>query len=260
MSSIQSRLLLVLFFAALNGCSSIPAAPPDKRSPADPWEPLNRQIQGFNSKLDKVTLKPIATGYQVAIPQIIRTGIGNFSANLRTPLNIINQFLQGKGKDGLSETGRFLANSTFGLGGLIDVATDMGLDQKNEDFGETFAVWGVPDGPFVVVPVLGPRTLRDAVAIPLNFLADPLFHYDNSSVRDKVYFVRLVDVRERLFSADKLLEGSTDEYLTIREAYLQNRHYLIHDGSPPVDDDFYEEFDEFLEEDLSESETEQDSE
>lgn len=252
MSSIQARILFSLILAALGGCSSIPAAPPDQRSPADPWEPLNRQIQGFNSGLDKVTLKPLATGYHVAVPQIIRTGIGNFSANLRTPLNIINHFLQGKGKDGLSETGRFLANSTFGLGGLIDVATDMGLDQKNEDFGETFAVWGVPDGPFVVVPVLGPRTLRDAVTIPLNLLADPLLYYDNRSARNAIYLVRLVDVRERLFAADRLLEGSTDEYLTIREAYLQNRHYLIYDGSPPVDDDFYEEFDDFLEEDRPE--------
>jgi phospholipid-binding lipoprotein MlaA len=227
----------------------MPAAPPDQRSPADPWEPLNRKIHGFNTGLDKVTLKPIAKGYRAVFPQFIRTGIGNFSSNLRTPLNIINQFLQGKGKNGLSETGRFLANSTFGLGGLLDVATDMGLERKNEDFGETFAVWGVPDGPYVVVPILGPRTLRDAMAIPLNFLADPLFHYDNASVRDKIYFVRLVDVRERLLSADKLLEGSTDRYLTIREAYLQNRHYLIHDGSPPEDESFYEEF---LEEETTE--------
>ncbi|MEQ9562715.1 MAG: VacJ family lipoprotein, partial [Woeseiaceae bacterium] len=146
---------------------------------------MNRQIHGFNTGLDEVTLKPIAKGYQAAVPQVVRTGIGNFSSNLRTPLNIINQFLQGKGRNGLSETGRFLANSTFGLGGLLDVATDMGLEKKNEDFGETFAVWGVPDGPYVVVPFLGPRTLRDAMAIPLNFLADPLFHYDNASVRDK---------------------------------------------------------------------------
>jgi phospholipid-binding lipoprotein MlaA len=242
MSSFRSVIFIALTVIFFSGCSSIPAAPPDQRSPADPWEPLNRQIHGFNTGLDKVTLKPIAKGYQVVIPRFIRTGIGNFSSNLRTPLNIINQFLQGKGKNGLSETGRFLANSTFGLGGLIDVATDMGLERKNEDFGETFAVWGVPDGPYVVVPILGPRTLRDAMAIPLNFLADPLFHYDNASVRDKIYFVRLVDVRERLLSADKLLEGSTDSYLTIREAYLQNRHYLIHDGSPPEDEDFYEDF------------------
>ena len=141
---------------------------------ADPWEPMNRQIHGFNTGLDKVTLKPIAKGYQKVVPQFLRTGIGNFSSNLRTPLNIINSFLQGNGKTGLSETGRFLANSTFGLLGVLDVATDMGLERHNEDFGQTFAKWGIPDGPYVVLPFLGPRTVRDAVAVPLNFFADPL--------------------------------------------------------------------------------------
>lgn len=242
MSSARISLLLTLPLLVLCACATQPAAPPGQRSAADPWEPLNRQIYGFNQGLDKVTLKPIAKGYQAAVPQLIRTGIGNFSANLRTPLNIINQFLQGKGKAGLSETGRFLANSTFGLGGLLDVATDMGLEQQNEDFGQTFAVWGVPAGPYVVVPVLGPHTLRETLAIPLNILADPLLYYDNSSARDKIYFVRLVDVRARLLDAEKLLDGSADRYIAIREAYLQRRQYLIYDGSPPEDDDFYEEF------------------
>ena len=242
MSSASLSLSLFVALALTSGCASQPAAPPEERSVADPWEPLNRQIHGFNSGLDNVTLKPLAKGYQAVVPQVIRTGIGNFSANLRTPLNMVNQLLQGKGKDGLSEAGRFLANSTFGLLGLFDVATDMGLEQKNEDFGETFAVWGVPDGPYVVIPVLGPRTLRDAAAMPLNFLGDLLIHYDNSPVRDRIYFVRLVDVRERLLSADSLLEGSTDRYIAIREAYLQNRRYRIYDGLPPEDDDFYDDF------------------
>ncbi|MDH4048265.1 MAG: VacJ family lipoprotein [Gammaproteobacteria bacterium] len=242
MSSAKFSLTLVSIFTLICGCASQPAAPPEERSAADPWEPLNRQIHGFNDGLDKITLKPLAKGYQAVFPQIVRTGIRNFSSNLRTPLNIINQFLQGKGKAGLSETGRFLANSTFGLLGLVDVATDMGLERKNEDFGETLAVWGVPDGPFVMVPILGPRTLRDALVIPLNILADPLYYYDNAPVRDRIYFVRLVDLREGLLSAESLLEDSTDEYITIREAYLQNRLYLIYDGYPPEDDDFYDEF------------------
>jgi phospholipid-binding lipoprotein MlaA len=184
----------------------------------------------------------VAKGYQAAVPRIIRTGIGNFSANLRTPLNIINQFLQGKGRDGLSETGRFLANSTFGLGGLLDVATDMGLEAKDEDFGETLAVWGIPDGPYVVLPFMGPGTLRDTLAMPLNILADPLYHYENASVRDKLYVVRTIDLRASLFSGERLIEGSADKYLALREAYLQNRRYRIHDGDPPEDDDFYDEF------------------
>ena len=226
----------------LCGCASTPAAPKDQRSTADPWEPMNRQIHGFNTGLDKVTLKPIAKGYQKVFPQFLRKGIGNFSSNLRSPLNAINSFLQGKGKTGLSESGRFLVNSTIGLLGILDVATAMGLEKHNEDFGQTFAKWGVPDGPYVVLPFLGPRTLRDAFAVPLNFLADPLWWYNNASVRDKLYILRLIDVRERLFTAEALLKGSKDRYLSIREAYLQHRLFLIYDGDPPEDDDFYDEF------------------
>jgi len=241
------RLTIAIAISMLlvSACSSIPAAPKDQRSPKDPWEPMNRQIHGFNEGLDKVTLKPVAKAYEAVIPKILRTGVGNFSSNLRAPLNIIASLLQGKGKKSLSESGRLLANSTFGLLGFLDVATDMGLEKQNEDFGQVFATWGIPDGPFVSIPVFGPRTVRDAVAIPFNFLADPLFWVDNASVRDKIYFTRLVDVRQRLFSAETLIEDSQDKYISIREAYLQNRLFLIYDGDPPQKDD---EFDEFLEE------------
>lgn len=241
MSSAKLPICISLLLLAC-GCATQPAAPPEQRSPADPWEPLNRNIHGFNDGLDKISLKPLAKGYEAAIPEVIRIGIGNFSQNLRTPLNIVNKLLQGKVKGGLSETGRFLANSTFGLGGLLDVATDMGLEQDNEDFGQTAAVWGVPDGPYVTVPILGPHTLRDTFLIPLNFMGDLLLYYDNASVRDKIYLVRLIDVRQRLFSAEELIEDSTDRYLAIRESYLQHRKFVIHDGNPPEDEDFYEEF------------------
>ncbi|MBT8078415.1 MAG: VacJ family lipoprotein [Gammaproteobacteria bacterium] len=221
------------------GCAT---SAPGQRSPADPWEPLNRNIHAFNDTLDSVTLKPVAKAYEKAVPSTARLGVTNFSRNLRSPLNLINSFLQGKPRDGFTEAGRFLANTTFGLLGVLDVATDMGLESHDEDFGQTLAAWGVPDGPYVVVPMLGPRTLRDALAIPLNFLADPLLHYDNSSVRDRLYVLRLVDVRHRLFAAEGLIKDSTDRYLTIRESYLQRRQYLIHDGDPPVDEDFYDDF------------------
>ena len=240
-SSIAVSICLIAALLA-GGCATQPAAPKEERSEADPWEPLNRQIHGFNTGFDKVTFKPLAKGYQKIIPQFLRTGFRNFSSNLRTPLNVINSFLQGKVRNGFSETGRFLANSTIGLLGVIDVGTDMGLEKHNEDFGQTFAKWGIPDGPYVIVPFLGPRTLRDALAIPLNVYGDLLIWYDNASVRDKLYVLRLIDVREKLFAAESLLEGSQDRYLSIREAYLQNRLYLIYDGDPPVDDDFYEDF------------------
>jgi phospholipid-binding lipoprotein MlaA len=233
--------LIVAMLAS--GCAVKPAVPKEQRSAADPWEPLNRQIHGFNNGLDKVTFKPLAKGYRFLFPQFLRTGIRNFSTNLRAPAHSLNNLLQGKGKNSLSELGRFLANSTFGLLGVLDVATDMGLEKHPEDFGQTFAAWGIPDGPFVTVPILGPRTLRGAFAIPLNILADPLLYYDNSSVRDRLWFIRVIDLREKLFAAEALLKGSQDRYISIREAYLQNRLYLIYDGDPPVDEDLYEDFD-----------------
>ena len=211
-----------------------------ERSPADPWEPLNRSIRMFNGGLDAVTLKPLAKGYQIVVPSVIRSGITNFSRNLRSPLHIINHFLQGKIGSGFKQTGRFVMNSTIGIGGLIDVATDAGIDVEIEDFGQTLAVWGVPSGPFVIVPFLGSSTLRDATMLPLNFLADPLLHYNNSSVRDKVYLVRAIDLRARLLSLEELLlKDAYDPYITLREAYLQRRKYLIFDGDPP---DIYDEF------------------
>ena len=162
------------------------------------------------------------------------------------PRSAVNNFLQGKPKQGFSEIGRFLFNSTIGIGGLFDVATANGIEEYREDFGQTFAVWGVPDGPYVMLPFLGPQTLRDAILLPVDIVVDPLFHYNNTSVRDKLYGVRLIDLRYRLLTADKFLDDSKDKYVTMRESYLQNREYEVYDGDPPEDDDF---FDEFLEED-----------
>ncbi len=228
-------------------CASPPTNPDGsqpERSPADPWEPLNRSLHKSNRAVDRVTLRPIAKGYEIVVPKFFRLGITNFSQNLRSPLNIINHFLQGKFGDGFKQTGRFVMNSILGIGGLMDVATGVGIDVKNEDFGQTLAVWGVPDGPYVFVPLLGPRTLRDATMIPLNLLADPLLYYKNSSVRDKLYLVRVINVRQRLLSTEELLlKDAYDPYIRIREAYLQRRRYLIYDGDPPDDDDLYEDFD-----------------
>ncbi len=223
-----------------------------ERSPADPWEPLNRSIDNFNGAIDRVSLRLLAKGYQKVVPSFMRRGVTNFSRNLRSPLNIINHFLQGKPGDGFGQTGRFLFNSTIGIGGLIDVAAAAGLEQKNEDFGQTLAVWGVPDGPYFIVPFWGPRTLRDATMIPLNFLGDALIYYENTSVRDKIYLVRFIDTRARLLPASAQIRAAYDPYIALREAYLQHRRYVIYDGDPPEDDDFYDEFlddeDEFLEE------------
>ena len=224
----------------IGACGTMPRAADGSRiepTPEDPWEALNRPIHLFNGGLDRVTLKPIARGYQIVVPKFLRLGVTNFSRNLRAPLNIINHFLQGKVRDGFGQTGRFLMNTTFGIGGLLDVATGEGLVQKNEDFGQTLAVWGVSNGPYVIIPFLGPSTLRDATMMPLNILADPLWHYDNSSVRDKLYLVRAIDLRARLLAVSKTAEDAYDPYVRMRTAFLQRRQGQIDDidGSDPTD-------------------------
>jgi phospholipid-binding lipoprotein MlaA len=234
---------LLLSAMLVSACATQhPPAAREDRSPADPWEPLNRRIQAFNYNFDRATFKPLAKGYEAVLPSRVRQGVGNASRNLLGPLFIVNNFLQGKFRRGFSETGRFLANSTLGLAGIIDIGKEMGLESYREDFGETLAVWGVPDGPFVVVPILGPRTLRDALMIPLNFAADPSYWIQDDLTRWSLYLIRVVDVRAQLFAADALLEDSYDRYLTLREAYLQRRRYLIYDGNPPEDDDFFDDF------------------
>jgi len=234
------RTIPVLFAAVLIGaCVSTPDAPTSGSS--DPWESVNRGVYTFNDRADSVSLKPVAKGYRKVIPSFMRRGVSNFFTNLSSPLTIVNQLLQGKGRAAISDTGRLLVNSTVGAGGLFDPATPMGLERHEEDFGQTLAVWGVPDGPFVTLPLLGPRTLRDVITTPLDFLASPLVHYENSSVRDRLLVLEAINIRTRLLSAEGLLEDSSDPYITIRDAYQQNRRFKIFDGDPPNDDDLFDE-------------------
>lgn len=233
------HLMLLAAVLSLGACASDDGR---QRAESDPWEPLNRGIYKFNDVLDRATLKPVAQGYTWLIPSFARRGVTNFRNNLTTPRSAVNNFLQGKPKQGLSDVTRFLFNSTIGIAGLIDVASAAGLEVYDEDFGQTLAVWGVPDGPYVYLPLFGPQTLRDALALPLNILANPVVHYDNTSVRDKLYVLIAIDVRSRFFLAERFLEDSKDPYLTIRESYLQSRRFKIYDGDPPEDDDFYDDF------------------
>ena len=228
------------FFSIVSGCASIPD---EQRTASDPWEPMNRSLYAFNTTVDKATLRPVARGYRAILPAPARQGVSNFFSNLTTPRSIVNNLLQGKPRQGLTETLRFVVNSTVGIGGLIDVATAGGLEEHNEDFGQTFAVWGIPDGPYVMLPFLGPKTLRGAIATPLDMLADPVSHVDESSLRDKLVVMRIIDLRYRLLSVEGLLEESRDPYTTVRDSYLQNREFEIFDGEPPEDeDDFFDEF------------------
>ena len=235
--------LIIIAMIVLSACAgNIPAAPKDQRADYDPWEPLNRRVSNFNDGFDKVTLKPLAKGYQKIMPEFVEKGVHNFSVNLLGPMFIINNFLQGKPARGVNEFGRFLTNTIFGIGGLFDVATESGLESSPETFGQTFAVWGIPDGPYVVVPFLGPRTLSGAFAIPLDFAGDPTFYLDDSTDKWIIYGIRAIDLRMQFFTAEELIADSYDRYLTIRESFLQNRRFRIYDGDPPEDEDFYDEF------------------
>ena len=239
------RLFSVLAAAMFaGGCASMPEG---ERVEYDPWERLNRSVYAVNDVADRAVTKPIARGYTAVLPEPVRQGITNFSRNLLTPLYSVNNFLQGKPREGVGELIRLAVNSTVGIGGIFDVAAMNGLESHPEDFGQTAAVWGVPAGPYVVIPFLGPSTLRDAVLLPLDLQLDPLYHYDDASVRDRLYVLRLINLRANLLPLDDLLEDSADPYVTMRESFLQNREFEIYDGNPPSDDDEF--FDEFLEED-----------
>lgn len=239
----MNRLLPIVAVAALTGgCASVPEGEGVEH---DPWERLNRSIYKFNDAADRAIMKPIARGYSAVLPEPVRQCVTNFSRNLLTPLYSVNNFLQGKPKEGTGELFRLAINSTVGIGGLFDVAAMNGIESHPEDFGQTAAVWGVPAGPYVVVPFLGPQTLRDAVALPLDIQMDPLYHYKVASVRDRLYVLRLINLRANLLPLEDLLKDSADPYVTMRESFLQNREFAIYDGDPPSDDDEF--FDEFLE-------------
>lgn len=249
--TLASGWLLVGLAAFVAGCAGTPAGDdeePSARAAHDPLEPLNRSLYAINDAVDRVTLKPIARGYKAVIPEFARRGVTNFSRNLFTPRSAVNNFLQGKPGPGFSDLGRFIINSTLGIAGLIDVATAQGMPVYDEDFGQTLAVWGLPEGPYLFIPILGPNTLLDAVSTPVDIAFDPLYHYDNASARDRIYVLRLIDLRMRLLTAEKLLEDSKDPYLTLRESYLQNRRFQVYDGNPPSTEEEDDLFDEFFEE------------
>ena len=155
----------------LGACASVPA---EQRTESDPWEPLNRTIYSATTAIDKVSLRPLAKGYEKVMPRPVRNGVSNFMDNLVTPASAVNNFLQGKPAYGFTELARFVLNSTLGIGGLFDVATAGELEARPEDFGQTAAVWGVPNGPYVMLPLLGPSTLRDALMRPLDIMSNPL--------------------------------------------------------------------------------------
>jgi phospholipid-binding lipoprotein MlaA len=223
----------------LGGCVTLP--PNSPRSPQDPWESWNRGVYKVNDAVDRAVTKPIAKTYVRFVPQFMRTGVSNFFNNLETPRVLINDALQGKFLASANDLGRFLMNSTLGLGGLLDPATPAGLDRNDEDFGQTLGKWGVPPGPFVELPLYGPSDVRDAPAKLVDGYTNPLWFVHNNWIKYGVYAGSLLDTRAGLLSLDDTLTHVYDPYAFIRDAYIQRRVFQISDGKntgqPLVDPD-----------------------
>ncbi len=211
---------------ALGGCATA--------NPKDPLEPFNRAMFNFNDTVDKAAVKPAAEAYS-NLPMFVQTGVGNFFGNLGDVWTAINNFLQGKAGDGLSDIMRVAVNSTMGLGGLLDIGSEAGLPKHREDFGQTLGKWGVKSGPYVVLPLLGPSTLRDTVVLPLDYQGDPWHYTRPVSARNIGSVVRAVDLRASLLDASNLLEeAALDRYVFVRDAYMQRRESKVYDGEVPT--------------------------
>lgn len=223
---------LVTACLLLAGCASVP--PDYTTQTKDPWEGFNRAIYSFNDKLDKDVARPVATAYVRAVPEPARNRFHDFISNLGEPVNIVNAALQGKFKQSLQDTGRFLVNSIVGLFGFFDVATHIGLPHQDEDLGETLAHWGVPSGPYLVIPVLGPSTVRDAGGLYVDVTANPTLKYMGPRYRNALTVVYGIDTRVGLMQANSALDSAYDPYAFVRDAYIQNRRYKIYDGNPPM--------------------------
>lgn len=244
MPSSGIRLLVALLMALLlAGCAGNQTL--EERHPDDPWEGANRRVFEFNDALDRAILRPVARGYASVTPQPVQTGVGNFFSNLGELRTVLNSLLQGKPGNAGIATSRFLINTTVGIGGLWDFATHMEITGRDEDFGQTLAVWGVSEGPYVVLPIFGPRTVRDTAGMPLDWYTYPLTHVDDTALRNSLRVVRIIDGRARLLDLEELIRG--DRYSFIRDSYLQQRRYEIRDGAlgddPFASDDFDFDFD-----------------
>jgi phospholipid-binding lipoprotein MlaA len=233
----------------VGGCAATGSGDTEKPN-VDPLESINRPIYQFNTFVDKILFRPVATGYDYVMPDFARTGVSNFFENITYPVVIVNSFLQAEFAQGASDTGRFLVNSTIGIGGLFDPATPLGLEEHREDFGLTFAKWGIPAGPYVVVPLLGPRTFRSGIGTLADIQVNPLIQWNNSSARDKLLILWTIDIRANLLPLDDPIDDAFDPYRFVRDAYLQNRDFLQSDEQTADEDLFEDNFDDGFDEDF----------
>jgi phospholipid-binding lipoprotein MlaA len=227
------RLLLLAVASLLPACASLP---PGERDPRDRFERANRAIYRFNDALDRHVARPLATGYVKAVPRPVRTGVSNFFQNLGYPTVIVNDLLQAKLKSFASDTTRLVVNTTIGIGGLFDPASQMGLPTGDEDFGQTLGRWGMPSGPYMVLPILGPSTVRDTTGLVADQFTDPKNYLSNFYLSLSLTGLELLDRRAELLATDDVLARAYDPYVFMRNAYLQRREYQVKDGSPSADD------------------------
>lgn len=212
--------------------------PPSAAQLADPWEGFNRAMFRFNQDLDDGLLHPWASAYVALVPQLLRTGVSNVFNNFQDAWSAVNNLLQGKLEQSTVMTMRFAWNSTFGLGGILDMATEFGMERTSEDFGQTLGVWGMQPGPYLVLPFFGPSTVRDAIGLPLDIAATPAWAINQGSFRPVTTLLQILDTRAELLGATQLLDTmALDKYSFVRSAYLARRKSLVFDGDPPEDDD-----------------------
>ncbi|MGZ8216799.1 MlaA family lipoprotein [Methylomagnum sp.] len=228
------RLHWLALLLSLAGCATAP-----NHDSRDPWEGWNRGVQKFNDSLDDYVMKPVARGYQYVTPSIVDQGVTNFFSNVDDIGVVANDLLQFKLLQTGQDVGRILVNSTLGLGGFIDVASKMDLQKHNEDLDQTLGAWGVPSGPYLVLPVFGPSTPRGLVGVAGDTATNPINWISPAAIPWATGIAKTVDMRADLLSATKIMdEASVDRYEFMRNAYFQQRNYLIHDGNPPVDNDW----------------------
>ena len=235
----RCRVLALAVVLSVAGLTTGCATSPDGLE-GDPFQPLNRGFHNINTGLDELIVKPVAEGYVAVTPDGLRSSISNFFGNASYPNVILNDFLQGKFADGFSDIGRFLVNSTIGIGGLFDPATDMGLREHDEDLGQTFGSYGAGEGAYLELPFFGPSSLRDVGDIPVSTYTNLLFYIGEATITVPLGILSAIDTRAQLLDATRLRdESALDTYIFTREAYRQRRTHLIYDGDPPL-----EEFDE----------------
>lgn len=204
----------------------------------DPWENWNRKVFAFNEGLDEYVLKPVATVYADVVPQPVRRGVDNFFGNFADAWSAVNNFLQGKGTAGVYDIVRVGTNTVFGLLGVLDVATEMGVEKTREDFGQTLGVWGMGTGAYIVWPLLGPSSLRDSIALPLDTAATPAVAFNDGGARYSLTAVQIINTRANLLGATRVLDDiALDKYNFLRDAYLQRRRSLVFDGNDPPPED-----------------------